>query len=59
MRSAVHYSVLYRSYKFRTRAFNLGCIFAILKIINSMMIKLEVSRLGRDVLSRFTQGIAL
>jgi len=57
--STVHYTLLYRSYKFRTRALTLRLSFAVLKIINSTAIKLEVFCLGRDVLSRIAQGIDL
>ena len=50
--STVHYTLLYRSYKFQSRALTL-------KMITSMVIKLETYSLRRDVLSRFTQGIDL
>ena len=33
------------------------CVFAVLKIVNSVAIKLEVFSLGRDVLSSIDQGI--
>ena len=40
--STVHYTVLYRSYKFWTRALTLRLCFSCLKIINSISVKLEV-----------------
>ena len=59
MSSTTHFTVLYHSYKFRTHALTprLCFFFAVLKIMKSMAITLEVCILEHDSLSRIAQRI--
>ena len=59
MSCTVHYTVLYRSYKFRASALTLRLCFCCFKDNHSTVITLEVFSLQRDLLSRFSQGIDL